>query len=383
MRRTVGAVSIGVGATVAAAIFGAIVLVVGYARKLVTPPQRREEDIRVLAVDLPHGTIVLAATPEARMRGRYEFWFDRDSGHARLGDVLSSDGERVRRSIETVDFGRLDRAIRGHLSGSLHLGPWEVGVPYQRVVVLTELGEAPAWWFPAATESDAWVIHVHGRGARRQEPLRGVPAVHAAGWHSLVVSYRNDGEAPASVDARYGLGHTEWPDIAAAMQFAVDSGARRVVLCGWSMGASIALQAVLRSPEVAQATVGIILESAAIDWVDILRFHSALLRLPRRMGNTVGQLLASRMAPWLTGVAKPIDFDALDVVARSAALRTPILALHSRDDEFVPITGVRRLAELRPDLVELVEFSEARHAKLWNHDAAQWDETVTRWLRAR
>ena len=77
---------------------------------------------------------MLAASDETRMRGRYGLWFDRESGHARLGDVISEDDRVVRRRLDSVDFGRLERAERGRMNGWYHLGPWELGHPYENVV---------------------------------------------------------------------------------------------------------------------------------------------------------------------------------------------------------------------------------------------------------
>ena len=64
----------------------------------------------------------------------------------------------------------------------------------------------------------------------RQETLRAVPVFRDAGYTTLLVSYRNDGDAPRSDDHRYALGDTEWLDVEAAMRYALDHGARNIVL---------------------------------------------------------------------------------------------------------------------------------------------------------
>ena len=97
--------------------------------------------------------------------------------------------------------------------------------------------------------------------------------------HSLLVSYRNDGEAPESKDGRYGLGDTEWQDVAAAMRFAREHGATEIVLMGWSMGGAIAMQAALRAEDRGLLS-GIVLESPAVDWSDILHFQGTGYGLP-------------------------------------------------------------------------------------------------------
>ncbi|BDZ56275.1 hypothetical protein GCM10025870_33480 [Agromyces marinus] len=358
-----------------------------FARRVVTPEPPREDDVRIERVDLVAGEVVLSGTDEIRMPGRYGLWFERDSGYARIGDVLDDDGHRVRRVLEGVDFGRLERAHRGRISGWFHLGPWEVAGDYENVAVPTPLGPAPAWFVPGADASGSpsadWVIGVHGRGARRAEALRAVAPARDAGWSSLVVSYRNDGDAPHSEDRRYGLGGTEWEDVVAAVRFARERGARRIVLMGWSMGGAIVLQAVLRAAEVRERLAGVILESPAVDWPDILRFQGRALGLPAELGGAVARVLSAPIAGSLTGLAAPIDLESLDAVARADELEVPILLMHSEDDGFVPIDGSRRLAEVRPDLVRFEVFERASHTKQWNQDPERWTRLIRDWLAER
>lgn len=383
-------VAIGVGVAVGAvALVGvaaaAVTAAIGirFARKVVTPPTTREENVRILAVDLARGEVLLEASDDARMPGRYGFWFDRDAGHARFGEVLDDGPRTVRRRIESVDFGRLERAPRGRMSGWYHLGPWELGSPYENVAIETALGPAPAWHLPAEEPRGDWVIQVHGWGAKRPEGLRAVAPARAAGWDSLLISYRNDGDAPGSGDGRFGLGSTEWRDVEAAVVYAREHGATHIVLMGWSMGGGTALQAMLRSPLVADAVDGLILESPAVDWADILRFQGTLNRLPAEFGDVVTRLLRDRVGSGLAGLAEPIDVAELDAADRADELAVPMLLLHSVDDGFVPIDGSRRLAEARPDLVEFEVFEGARHTKLWNQDPERWTRLIADWLERR
>ncbi|MEV1129439.1 alpha/beta fold hydrolase [Agromyces sp. NPDC049794] len=380
VRDTVG-LAAGAAALLAAGMAAvAAITVVRFARKVVIPPMVREEDVRITSVDLPRGEIVLAASDESRMRGRYGLWFERESGHARLGEVIDENARHVRRRIERVDFGRLERAERGRINGFYHLGPWELGLPYENVVVDTPLGPAPAWVVPADGATDRWIIQVHGRGAKRQEGLRAVSPAHEVGWTTLLISYRNDGEAPESEDRRYGLGGTEWADVVSAVHYAREHGAERIVLMGWSMGGAIVLQSILRAPAVRDRLVGVVLDSPAIDWIDILRFQGEALGLPRGLGDVVSRLIGGPWSGGLTGLAAPIDVTELDPVARADEFDVPMLLMHSEDDGFVPIDGSRRLAEARPDLIEFEVFEGARHTKLWNHDPERWTRLVRGWL---
>src|SRR5699024_1269193 len=104
------------------------------------------------------------------------------------------------------------------------------------------------WYVPAQGSAgplagkNIWAVMVHGRGGRRTECIKALPVAAALGIDSLLMSYRNDGEAPAAPDGKYGLGITEWEDVEAGVRYALDHGAEEVVLFGWSMGGAICLQ---------------------------------------------------------------------------------------------------------------------------------------------
>jgi dipeptidyl aminopeptidase/acylaminoacyl peptidase len=351
------------------------------ARTVVIPPSRREDDIRILRYDAHARTITLSATPDSTLPGDYSFWFSADSGHARIGEIIEADRVGVTREVLAVDFGDLEQARRGRFSGWFWLTPRALGVPYENVAISTPLGPAPAWFVPADSDTDRWVIQVHGRAVRRAETLRGVTPFRSAGYHSLLISYRNDGEAPRSADYRYALGEREWVDVDAAMAYAIARGAREIVLMGWSMGGATVLQALTRSPRAALVT-GVVLDSPVVDWIVTLDFQARMRRLPRIVRWGVYTLIRSRWGRVVTGLAEPLDLERMDFVSRAAELDRPILLLHSVDDGFVPATASIALAATRPDIVTFEEFTVARHTKLWNYDRTRWEDAIRNWLAA-
>jgi len=356
------------------------------ARLIVTPARRRTDDVRVLAVAADGATVTLSSDADTRLPGRYSFWFDRGRGHARLGEVLRDDGRRVERAVESVTAGDLRAARSGRLGGWWWLDPGDAGLPFDDVTVPTPHGGAPAWSVPARGDGGGgdggdgrWMIAVHGRGVTRAETLRTVPPFRDAGWSSLVVSYRNDGEAPRSPDGRYALGDEEWEDVEAALRWVADRGATDVVLVGWSMGGATVLQAATRASG-RELVTGIVLESPVVDWRTTLRAQGDAMHLPRPVQEVVLRVLASPLLSRVSGRRTPIDLDRLDLVARADELSVPVLLLHSDDDGFVPSTASHALAEARPDLVELEVFTVARHTKLWNLDPERFDRVISAWL---
>lgn len=372
----------------AVVLTGVAIVAATAARTILVPPRARDEDTEVLSVDESAGTITLGRSPDAVVDGRYSFWFSGSRGHARLGAIVSETSDSVTRELLSVTSGDLGRARRGRLNGWFLLTPNDLDVDFDTVDIETELGPAPAWLIPVAgTESGSsqhsgpWAIHVHGRAVVKAETLRAVPVFRDAGYTSLVVSYRNDTEAPSSPDGRYALGDAEWHDVDAALAFALEHGATSIVLMGWSMGGAIALQVATRSLS-ASAISGMVLDSPVIDWVTALDFQARSKRIIRPVRALVYFLIGTRWGKPVTGQFEPIDLPRLDFVRRATELRVPILILHSDDDDYVPSTASRSLAKARPDIITLVSFHQARHTKLWNFDPARWNSSIADWLAA-
>ncbi len=117
-------------------------------------------------------------------------------------------------------------------------------------------------------------------GGKRAGTLRGIPIARRLGLTSLVVSFRNDGDAPPSYDGRYNLGQGEWRDVEAGINYAIANGAERIVLFGWSLGAAIALQAAALSQS-SSRIAGMVLDAPVFDWRTTLAANAKAAGLPR------------------------------------------------------------------------------------------------------
>jgi dienelactone hydrolase len=351
------------------------------ARTVLTPAARRP-DVRLLGLDPAAQTVTLERTDDTALPGRYGLFTTGSADYLRLGSVVKDDGASVTRKLLTHVATDAHLAPAGAFSGWYYDKPQDLQIPFRNALIGTPVGPCPAWEFPAAVDSDVWVIQVHGRGTTRSEALRAVPVFYELGITSLLVSYRNDGEAPRSRTGTYALGATEWRDVDAAIGYARRQGARRVLLMGWSMGGAIVLQTEFSSPH-RDVIVGLVLESPVADWRTVLRYQSRLLRLPGVVLAFAQQILGSDWGAVLTRSGSAIPLDGLDAVARAAELRHPVLLLHSDDDGFVPSDASHALAAARPDLVTMETFAVARHTKLWNYDETRWTRAIQDWVRAR
>ncbi len=359
------------GVTAAAGV-GTVGVSSYFARQLVTPVVH-VDDVPVLEVGSDH--VVFAVGEESVAPGRYGLWQNEFETHARIGEVLETTEDQVTRRLDGVDFGDL-QVGSARFNGYYFCGPPARSLPVDLcdIHLATPGGPMPAW-VDRVSGGDRWAVLVHGRGALRAETLRAVPTLHKLGISSVIPNYRNDIGAPASADHRYHLGLTEWADVEAAVLYAVDHGAREVVLFGWSMGAAIGLQFLARS-WLSDIVDRVVFDSPVVAWAPVLDFHAGEHRLPRLISRVGAGLLRSRLRGPAAGLDEPVDIRLTDWIRRADELTKPTLLIHSAVDEFVPYAPSAALAAARPELIRLETWDVARHCRAWNVDPDRWERLV-------
>jgi len=372
------AVAATAGVTIAGSLAGATV----FARKVLTPDARRPDDTVILAVDDDRVTLVL--TEDTLVPGRYGLWLEEGAGHARVGDILGIDegAGAVTRRLLGVDRGRITPGPARWNQYYYWSAPQaSMGLPTLDVHVDTELGPMPAWRLEPEQPTGTWAVLVHGRGARREECLRGLPTLLGLGMTCLVPSYRNDPGAARAPDGRYNLGLSEWRDIESAMLYAAQQGATSLVLCGWSMGGAIALQT-LNLSWLSDLVEAVVLDSPVVDWGDVLTYHARANHVPPLLRDFGRLVMGRKSLRRLAGVHEPVDVARTNWVARAHEIHHRVLILHSVDDEVVPAGPSIALARARPDLVTLDRWDTALHCREWNLDTARWERSVRDFLSA-
>ncbi|MCO4276048.1 alpha/beta hydrolase [Pseudarthrobacter sp. HLT3-5] len=383
MTTVVRKVLLGLGAVGGVGALMAFLGAAYFAREVVVPKTTRREDLPIRRVfGGPDGELLieLPASAQTSAPGRYSIWFATGTGHACVGPVVASDLEAgtVTRLVERVDSGDLPAATAGIWSAYVFSKPDQLGLPHSEVEIPVEGGIAPAWRFDPAEASsmpNSWAIHIHGMGGKRAGALRGVPVAVRLGYSSLVVSFRNDGEAPPSADGRYTLGQTEWLDVEGAVQYAVDNGAQQIVLFGWSLGASIALRLADLSAH-SDRIVALVLDAPVMDWTTTLTENASASGLPRWISSLGLRLLQSPKMRWVTGMKDPIDFAQMAWLNRAAEISQPTLVLHGRQDPSTPFHVSQQVADLCPDVIQLVAFDTVGHSHEWNLDSKCWEDAV-------
>lgn len=243
----------------------------------------------------------------------------------------------------------------------------ETGPDVRRVMVPGPLGDYPALHLDG--DDDTWIVFVHGRGGEPQDGLHLLPLLAERGHPALLITYRNDQAAPPAPDGRYRLGWTEWEDLDAAVDWALERGAEDVVLVGYSMGGAIVGRYLL---EEADAPVrGVVLDAPVVRWSLALEAAAVERGVPTAL---------TPLAQGVVSLRTGLRWGQLDLLERVDELDDPILLFHGDADTVVPIEGSEELAAARPDLVEYVRVPGAAHVRSWETDPDGYEKALLRFL---
>ena len=331
----------------------------------------------VEVVDLGIDSITLRQLPDAAPQdilATSARWGISDGlNYGKLGDLLSDADGLVIRELDLVIGGfqigdqlYLDRTAQPHEPSPAY--------EHEDVIIRGPLGNFGAWYLPLPSESiyasdpsDVWVIYVHGRTSNRDSTLK---IFGSGGVPSLAIDYRNDLNAPPSESGYYDFGTTEWRDVEAAVQYALDNGAKKVILVGFSMGGGVVVNYQLRS-DLADHTVAMILEAPMLNF-----------------GQTVDKGAEERSVPApITFAAKAfatirfgVDWGALDFLSRADEIDVPVLLIHGEADDTVPVETSIEFADALPGLVELHTFPDVGHVAAWNWHPSEYTILVREFI---
>lgn len=364
-----------------AALLGAIFVVADLAVGCYYAGEIKREGLRVnleppeldLSIETAgDGRITLRHTGDAAAAEHPSTWgIETETGYGRVGGIVSSSGDVVTREFQTLE-GTVTAGQRARLDK--HAFPGDPvrahRLPFRNVTYESPLGPMPAWYVRGS--SDMWVIFVHGVNGKRTEGLRILRPLSDSDAQVLLISYRNDEGAPGDPSGQHQYGRTEWQDLEAAAYFALDNGAKGLVIAGTSMGGSVAMS-FMRNSVLAAEVDALILDSPMLDF-------SATVDDAGRRRNLPGFLTAT--AKWVAGWQYGVAWDELDYLKDAGRLDTPVLLFHGTADERVPLATSEALTAMRGDTVRFEVFEDAQHAGSWNLDPARYELAVRSFLAA-
>jgi alpha-beta hydrolase superfamily lysophospholipase len=291
------------------------------------------------------------------------------------GPVTSADGAVTTRPVLDLVGAVPEPGAAAGINRDVWTSPDQLGLVSFDIAIGSEGAEYPAWVIPSTSET--WAVLIHGKGGYPPEMLRMTTTLHERGINALLISYVNDPGVPASSDGRYGYGTIEVPQVEAALEYAQDQGAERIILGGASHGAAVAL-GTLQTSDLAGSIEAVILDSPPADLVTNIDAIGDTRSLPV-VGLPIPESVET-VAMWVAELRYGIDFDDYDWLSEADQMAAPTLIFQGGLDTTVDQSVARELAAAMGSTATLVEQPEAQHVGSWNVDPAAYDAAITAFL---
>lgn len=190
--------------------------------------------------------------------------------------------------------------------------PQDIGLDYETLWLETADGERLHGWYVPVSAARATLLFCHGNAGNISHRLETLRNFHELGLNVLIFDYRGYGQSTGkpSEAGTYRDADAAWHYLLDARRLAPHD----IIIAGRSLGAAVAAELASRTVPAA-----VLLESAFIS-------------VPA---------MAAEIYPWL-----PPGLPGLyryDNQARLAQVTRPLLLVHSRDDEIIPVAHARAL----------------------------------------
>jgi uncharacterized protein len=209
--------------------------------------------------------------------------------------------------------------------------PKELGLAYEQVTFTTEDGLNLAGWFiPSSTSGEKvkTIILLHGYPADKGDVLPALAFLHEK-YNLFLFDFRYLGQSQGSYST---AGAKETADLTAAIQYLGMRGINEVGVWGFSMGGAVALMVAPQAPEIK----AIISESsyASLNWMALELYRIPIIKYP----------LAYLTSFWAK-IFLGIDLKKVSPAESAKMLTTPILVVHSKNDEVIPFKNALFIQE--------------------------------------
>jgi len=212
--------------------------------------------------------------------------------------------------------------------------PADAGLEYRNVTLTTEDRlQLDAWYLPTPNERGV-ILFCHGNAGNISHRIGTLEILNNLGFSILVFDYRGYGRSEGKPDER-----GTYNDAEAAWQYLQQRGYRndQIVIMGRSLGAAIAAElATHHSP-------------------GALVLESTFTTLPK---------MAAELYPYLP--VRWLSRFHYETIDRLPSINTPLLILHSREDEIIPFSHGEQLFEIANPPKQFLELkgghNDAIHA---------------------
>ena len=247
---------------------------------------------------------------------------------------------------------------------------------YEYIEYESDLGMFPAY---LTSEGETGVvIFVHGfRGAFERDftAMLRAPDFENLGYRSMIISYRNDANAPKDPSGLYQYGVTEWIDLDNAIKYVEQNiNPDRIVLWGTSGGGGPVTSWLQNNPD-SERVDGIIFEAPVISFWESVEVN----------GKARYPFIPELFFPYIklfTEIRYGVDFDTMDFRDALVKSEVPVLLFHGDDDEWVPVDMSDYIADNRRTNFTYIRMSNVGHVTSWNADPVRYIFEITKFLNS-
>ncbi|MET0071124.1 MAG: alpha/beta hydrolase [Candidatus Thiodiazotropha sp.] len=226
--------------------------------------------------------------------------------------------------------------------------PERLGLGYENVTLVTEDRVKLDGWYIPHHAPRATLLFFHGNAGNISHRLESIALFNSLGLSVLAIDYRGYGrsEGRPSEEGIYRDAETAWRYLREERGIP----GRQILLFGRSLGGAVAAYLAAK-----QTALGVVLESTFTSVPD----------------------MAAELYPWL-----PVRWLAryhYDSGERMAAIRIPVMIIHSRDDEIIPFDHGRMLYDRAAEPKRFLELSgDHNYGFMQNIDRYRdhWDDFI-------
>ena len=247
---------------------------------------------------------------------------------------------------------------------------------YEYIEYESDLGMFPAYL--TSEGKTGVVIFVHGfRGAFERDftAMLRAPDFENLGYRSMIISYRNDANAPKDPSGLYQYGVTEWIDLDNAIRYVEQNiNPDKIVLWGTSGGGGPVTSWLQNNPD-SDRVDGIIFEAPVISFWESVEVN----------GKARYPFIPELFFPYIklfTEIRYGVDFDTMDFRDALVKSEVPVLLFHGDDDEWVPVDMSDYIADNRRTNFTYIRMSNVGHVTSWNADPVRYIFEITKFLNS-
>jgi len=236
--------------------------------------------------------------------------------------------------------------------------PGSFGLDFNIVNLLSKEDELQlAAWFVPNSRADRVIILVHGRNASKQNAISGklpelAAELHQVGFNVLLLDLRAHGDSEGK---RYTYGVNEQRDVLGAVDYLLELGFEpgKIAVLGISLGGAAVIGASAREPAIG----ALVVESTFSDLQDLVA--------PNWKKESGLPMFFLPGVYWMWQILfgfNPRDVKPAEDIVRVAP--RPVLIIHSKTDEMIPVNHAQHLATAVPH-AQLVLFDNCDHAEIF------------------